>query len=512
MKKIIAAVTLLVMLCLCCLPAWADDLQSFAVQAVRVNKNGDVNVIVFEPQEGQLKEDGFSMTIDQAPVPIQSISALKDAETETTWLFVVDLSILGGKRLNKAQEVLKGILLGNGTVLGSKDKAAVFTTGMTAKDIQLTNDSAAIQRQIDALKQDQKSNQLYAQTAAALNYLETGKDVQDRRVLVLISNGTNETSTGMTYEELSGNLQKTKTTVYTFALEDRVDQKKIEKYNALARSSVGGRFFEIPANTTSVDSEVQELIRNEKKFRCFTANAAAAEVKGKTVSVSRTDNVRVSDSIDLTSDQQVMLSSAVDAAIAGKNAEAEKPTPEPEAQATETESEAKQDTILGLTPVQFGLIAGAAILMIVIITLIARKGKKKEEETTPAAAPVATPYEEPDGKTEAVDHPVQAVSSLMVKLDSVGLDEAKTYSSPMVDELVIGRVPNKSRLIVPDPKVSGANSKLTYENRVMYIEDLGSTNGTQLNGMKVTGRVVVHQQDTIRIGQTNLRISWEKIN
>ena len=315
----------------------------------------------------------------------------------------------------------------------------------------------------------------------------------------------------MTYEELSGNLQKTKTTVYTFALKDRVEQKKVEKYNALARSSVGGRFFEIPANTTSVDSEVQELIRNEKKFRCFTANAAAAEVKGKTVSVSRTDNVRVSDSIDLTSDQQVMLSSAVDAAIAGKNAEAEKPTPEPEAQATETESEAKQDTILGLTPVQLGLIAGAAILMIVIITLIARKGKKKEE-STPAPAPAPTPYEEPDGKTEAVDHPVQAVSSLMVRLDSVGLDEAKTYSSPMVDELVIGRVPSKSRLIVPDPKVSGANSKLTYENRVMYIEDLGSTNGTQLNGMKVTGRVVVHQQDTIRIGQTNLRISWEKIN
>ena len=511
MKKIIAVITLLVMLCLCSLPACADDLQSFALQAVRVNNNGELNVIVFEPQEGQLKEDSFSMTLDQTPVPIQLISALKDAETETTWLFVVDLSILGGKRLDKTRAVLKGILLGNGTVLGSKDKAAVFTTGMAAKDIQLTNDSTEIQRQIDALKLDQKNNQLYAQTAAALNYLETGKDVQDRRVLVLISSGTNETSTGMTYEELSGNLQKTKTTVYTFALEDRVDQKKVERYNALARSSVGGRFYEIPANTASVDSAVQELIRNEKRFRCFSANAAAAEIKGKTVSVSRTDNVRVSDSIDLTSDQQVMLSSAVDAVVARKNADEETPTPEPEDQTTETGRETKQETILGLTPVQIGLIAGAAVLMILIIVLIARKSKKKDEEPSPAPAPAPAPYEEPEGKTEPAPQ-AQAVSSLMVKLDSVGLDEAKTYSSPMVDELVIGRVPNKSRLIVPDPKVSGANSKLTYENRVMYIEDLGSTNGTQLNGMKVTGRVVVHQQDTIRIGQTNLRISWQKVN
>ena len=214
--------------------------------------------------------------------------------------------------------------------------------------------------------------------------------------------------------------------------------------------------------------------------------------------------MRVSDSIDLTSDQQVMLSNA---AAAGNNT-AE--TPEDQAEA---ESETKQDTILGLTPIQLGLIAVAAVLMILIITLIARKSKKKDEgaATVPSPTPAPSPYEETDGKTEAVVHPVQAVSSLLVKLSSVGLDEAKTYSSPMVDELVIGRVPSKARLIVPDPKVSGANSKLTYENRMMYIEDLGSTNGTQLNGMKVTGRVVVHQQDTIRIGQTNLRISWEKV-
>ena len=83
-----------------------------------------MNVIVFEPQEGQLKEDGFSMTIDQAPVPIQSISALKDAETETTWLFVVDLSILGGKRLNKAQEVLNKI---NSGELSFEDAAAQYS-------------------------------------------------------------------------------------------------------------------------------------------------------------------------------------------------------------------------------------------------------------------------------------------------------------------------------------------------------------------------------------------------
>lgn len=511
MKKTLAMIILLVILCLSCLPACADDLQSFAVQAVKVSEKGEVNVIVFEPQEGQLKEDGFSMTLDQTSVPIQSIYALKDAKTETSWLFVVDLSILGSyNRLNKTKDILKGILFGNGTVLGPKDKAAIFSTNMMAKDIQLTHDSATLQAQIDALKEDGKSKQLFAQAAAALNYLESGKDVQDRRVLVLISSGSNETSTGMTYEELSGNLQKTKTTVYTFALfGDNNNREKVERFNAFARSSVGGHSYEIPSNG-KVEQEVQNLIRNEKCFRCFSANPSAAGIEGKTISVSRTDNTRVNDSIDLTSEQQAMLHEAVEQVRAASTTPTPEPTPEP-TPTPEPEEEQKTNPLpLGLTPVQLGMIAGAAVLVILAIVLIAKKSKKKTEEPPAEATPTPGPYAEPEEKTE-VAPAAQVVSSLMVKLESIGVDEAKTYSSPMVDELVIGRVPQKARLIVPDPKVSGANSKLTYENRVMYIEDLKSTNGTLLNGMKVTGKVVVHQQDTIRIGQTNLRISWEKV-
>ena len=53
-------------------------------------------------------------------------------------------------------------------------------------------------------------------------------------------------------------------------------------------------------------------------------------------------------------------------------------------------------------------------------------------------------------------------------------------------------------------------SKYEQYIKIWFIEDLNSANGTQLNGMKVTGKVVVHQQDTVRAGQKNLRISWEK--
>ena len=528
MKRLLAGLMLMVMICMCCMTAGADDVHPFAMQTVHVNDEGRINVVVFDPQEEQMEAKDFSLKIDQSPTTVETVSSLKKGEIGTTWLFVVDLSILGGKRLDKAQEIINGLLLGDGAALGPKDKAAVFTTGMTVKDIQLTNNRQMLKDQIDQLKLDQKSNHFFAQVATALNFLETSKEVQERKVLILISSGKNDNVTGMTYEELSTNLQSKRSTVYTFALLDTPDPKKVEKYNALARASIGGQYYEIPGNSQTVENEVKELIRNEIRFRCITANPGKEGIKGKTVSVSRTDNTKVNDSLDLSSDQQLLLEKAADAAIAAANTPTPKPTatqtPEPTPTATATAEPNETKGPGGgkgkeLSTTQIGIIAAAVIAVIVVIALIAKKSRASREEQQlqqqqqhqqQESAGSAFTYEETSGKTEVAPQ-AATVSTLMVKLESVGLDEEKSYTSPMVDELVIGRAPQKSRLVVPDPKVSGANSKLTYANHVMMIEDLGSTNGTQLNGMKVTGKAVVHQQDTIRIGQTNLRISWEKV-
>ena len=504
MKKVLAMMLLVVMVFSCCSLAWADNLQSFAVQTVRVDEKGGLNVVVFYPQEGQLQAKDFSVTLDQSAVKVESISSLKSSDVGTTWLFVVDVSVV---RVDKAQAILTGLLLGDGSVLGTGDQAGIFATGKSEKDIQLTNNRQLLKSQIDGLKREPNSKQLFAQIAAALNFLNTGKEVRERKVLVVISNGVNENETGMSYDELTKRLENTKTTVYTFALlSAERNAKKVERYNAFARSGLGGQFYEITQNAAA-DSKVQDLIRNENLFRCLNTNPGEEGLKGKTVTVSRADNSKVTDSIDLTDEEQALIGKAADAAIAAL--ETPTPTPEPETESKPVVTEPPKDES-GLSPIQLGIIAAAAVLVVLIIVLISRKGKKKQVDDSPAPASSPSLYDDMESKTEAAP-PTPSASSLMVKLESVGLDEPKSYSSPMVDELVIGRVPQKARLIVPDPKVSGANSKLTYVNRVMYLEDLGSTNGTQLNGMKVTGKVVVHQQDTIHIGQSNLRISWEKV-
>jgi hypothetical protein len=67
-------------------------------------------------------------------------------------------------------------------------------------------------------------------------------------------------------------------------------------------------------------------------------------------------------------------------------------------------------------------------------------------------------------------------------------------------QLLIGRQPGADLLLAED-LVSRRHAVLTYDGREVILEDLGSTNGTQVNGTRVT-RIRLEEGDRILVGQT----------
>jgi len=59
-------------------------------------------------------------------------------------------------------------------------------------------------------------------------------------------------------------------------------------------------------------------------------------------------------------------------------------------------------------------------------------------------------------------------------------------------------------LIVNDRTVSSNHLKIYFRNNEYYIEDLGSTNGTFVNGQKIKGEKKLNHNDTIQIGKTKM--------
>ena len=69
----------------------------------------------------------------------------------------------------------------------------------------------------------------------------------------------------------------------------------------------------------------------------------------------------------------------------------------------------------------------------------------------------------------------------------------------------LGRDVNNS-IVLDDEFVSASHAALTYRGRAWYVEDLGSTNGTYVNGSQVDGLAAIAFGDEIQIGQARLRL------
>ncbi len=69
----------------------------------------------------------------------------------------------------------------------------------------------------------------------------------------------------------------------------------------------------------------------------------------------------------------------------------------------------------------------------------------------------------------------------------------------------VGRSSGSSIVLKSDDYASGQHAQLTRHGGLLYVEDLGSTNGTFVNGRKTVGATPLRDGDTVRIGSTTFR-------
>ena len=69
----------------------------------------------------------------------------------------------------------------------------------------------------------------------------------------------------------------------------------------------------------------------------------------------------------------------------------------------------------------------------------------------------------------------------------------------------LGRDVNNA-IVIEDPFASADHAVLTYRGRSWYIEDLGSTNGSYVNGRRVEGVAPMGFGDELQIGQVRMRL------
>lgn len=111
--------------------------------------------------------------------------------------------------------------------------------------------------------------------------------------------------------------------------------------------------------------------------------------------------------------------------------------------------------------------------------------------------------------------PPPAAASSVSTAQPMGAARLKVVEPPdrkgqvfdVTDETKIGRASSCDIALADDSYVSQLHARLYRREGTLFIEDLGSTNGTFLNRKKLSGPVSLRRGDRIQIGRTVMEVS-----
>ena len=92
----------------------------------------------------------------------------------------------------------------------------------------------------------------------------------------------------------------------------------------------------------------------------------------------------------------------------------------------------------------------------------------------------------------------------LVVLSSPALDNGEMYALDSAP-ISIGRGANNDIAIAGDEYASSRHARFEPRRDGIYVEDVGSTNGTFVNGIRLTRERKLTPGDVVRVGETDLR-------
>ena len=148
---------------------------------------------------------------------------------------------------------------------------------------------------------------------------------------------------------------------------------------------------------------------------------------------------------------------------------------------------------------KFGFLA-VLYLFLLWVVRSAMRDLSRYEATPAAAEPVDLPG--PRRRERSTTDLRSGVSPRLQVVAAMGYEPGTTFE--VGEGATFGRSDNAD-IRVDDAFASSAHARIFPRSEFMYLEDMGSTNGTYLNGRQVKTAERLKMADTIRIGDSEYR-------
>ena len=151
---------------------------------------------------------------------------------------------------------------------------------------------------------------------------------------------------------------------------------------------------------------------------------------------------------------------------------------------------------MNVEPILLALQAAFLVLLYVFIWRVVRAAGR-DMRVAPQESFILAPTQ------LAAEHAVSDPGRLVVER-SKALSAGETFEAGPVP-VTVGRSEENTIALDGDEFASGHHARIESQRDGVWILDLGSTNGTFVNGERVEGRRQLHRGDLVQIGNTELR-------
>ena len=88
-----------------------------------------------------------------------------------------------------------------------------------------------------------------------------------------------------------------------------------------------------------------------------------------------------------------------------------------------------------------------------------------------------------------------------------GPKELRGVSIMVRGPIIVGRSPG-SDIVIGAGYVSGRHARFTLMGQNLFVEDLGSTNGTAVDGKRITEPRALRDRDVVTVGDVDIRVRY----
>ena len=88
-----------------------------------------------------------------------------------------------------------------------------------------------------------------------------------------------------------------------------------------------------------------------------------------------------------------------------------------------------------------------------------------------------------------------------------GPKELRGVSIGVNGPVIVGRSPGAD-IVIAASYVSGRHARFSLMGQDLFVEDLNSTNGTAVNGRRITSPVALRDRDIVNVGDVTIRVRF----